>query len=213
MNTSDDQRERLRKLIDPQDASSWDEAWKQSITPWDAGQSQPPLVQLFQSNEVDLATNGRAIVPGCGAGYDAIYLASVGFDVIGLDISETALEKAKSLTPSELKNKVQFQSANFFDLKDEKFDLIYDYTFFVAIHPMLRSSWGSQMRSLIKPGGYLITLIWPIAPYTDQGPPYYVRPEHYPEVLGDDWEKVLDREDWSAEDRKGNERLIVWRRV
>ncbi|ESK88094.1 methyl chloride transferase [Moniliophthora roreri MCA 2997] len=213
-------RQALVAVINPKDHSSWDEAWKQSITPWDAGHAQPGLVSCIESGAVPL--KGRALVPGCGAGYDPIYLASVGFDVVGLDVSETALAKARVSTPTSLKGSVTFKYGNFFELTpandDEKFDLIYDYTFFVAIPPSLRSQWGTQMRALLKPGGYLITLVYPIAPYTETGPPYYVRPEHYVEVMGVEnggWEKVVDKESEAVEERgyKGDERLIVWKRV
>ncbi|KAK7033678.1 hypothetical protein VNI00_012678 [Paramarasmius palmivorus] len=206
-------RQQLQAIVSPNDHSSWDVAWKQNITPWDNGNTQPPLKQILQ--ELPL-TGRRALVPGCGAGYDAIHIASVtNYQTLGLDISQTALDKASSLVPPELSSTVFFKSGDFFNLKDdERFDLIYDYTFFVAIPPTLRPAWGEQMRSLIKPGGYLITLIWPIDPYTETGPPYYVRPEHYIEPLGDGWEKVVDREpDCSSENHVGKERLVVWKRL
>lgn len=55
--------------------------------------------------------------------------------------------------------------------------------FFVAIPPEMRKEWGSKMRDLLKPGGFLITLVFPMDPPQDYGPPFYVRPEHYVEVL------------------------------
>ncbi|EEB97264.1 hypothetical protein MPER_03459, partial [Moniliophthora perniciosa FA553] len=126
-------RQALVSVINPKDHSSWDEAWKQSITPWDTGHAQPGLVSCIESGNVPL--KGRALVPGCGAGYDPIYLASVGFDVVGLDISETALAKATALmrvSVKGLRGNVTFKYGNFFELApandDEKFDLIYDYT-------------------------------------------------------------------------------------
>jgi len=97
---------------------------------------------------------------------------------------------------------------------EERFDLIYDYTFFVAIPPSRRNDWGQQMRSLIKPGGYLITLIFPIEPPVETGPPYFVRPEHYIEPLGDGWVKVLDKvPDVSLPSHVDKELLVVWKRI
>jgi cyclopropane fatty-acyl-phospholipid synthase-like methyltransferase len=37
---------------------------------------------------------GRAITLGCGVGREAIYLAKMGFDVIGVDFSPTAIKRA-----------------------------------------------------------------------------------------------------------------------
>jgi hypothetical protein len=69
------------------------------------------------------------------------------------------------------------------------------------------------MVELVKPGGYLITLIFPIDPKIDVGPPFYVRPEHYDEPLCSKFDKVVDRiPETSVEGHKGRERLVVWRR-
>jgi SAM-dependent methyltransferase len=42
---------------------------------------------------------GRAIVVGCGLGADAEYLASLGFDTVGFDISQTAIRLARERFP------------------------------------------------------------------------------------------------------------------
>lgn len=42
------------------------------------------------------ATRKKALVPACGRGYDAVLLAKVfGYDVVGLEISSTALDAAR----------------------------------------------------------------------------------------------------------------------
>lgn len=69
------------------------------------------------------------------------------------------------------------------------------------------------MSRLVRPGGYLVTLIFPIDPIKDWGPPYYVRPEHYVEVLGDGWEKVVDKvPEVSSKTHEGREHLVVWKK-
>jgi hypothetical protein len=70
------------------------------------------------------------------------------------------------------------------------------------------------MNSLIKPGGYLITLVFPLDPETDVGPPWFVRPEHYLGPLGSGWEKVVDRiPTASSPEHVGRERLVVWKKL
>lgn len=88
-------------------------------------------------------------------------------------------------------------------------------SFFVAIPPPRRVDWARQMAKLVKPGGFLITLVFPIIdPDTGTGPPFYVRAEHYREVLGDGWEVVVDKiPEVSLETHKGRERMIVRRRL
>lgn len=85
--------------------------------------------------------------------------------------------------------------------------------FFVAIPPEKRAAWGKQMAKLVKPGGYLICLVYPMDPPLDYGPPHYVRPNHVLEVLGEGWEKVVDGvPENSIEAHKGRESLLVLKR-
>lgn len=86
-------------------------------------------------------------------------------------------------------------------------------SFFVAILPSLRKDWGRKISSLIKPGGYLILLVFPIDPPQDYGPPFTVRPEHYDEVLGEGWTKVLDKiPERSSPIHVDRERVVVYKR-
>lgn len=87
-------------------------------------------------------------------------------------------------------------------------------SFFVAIPPEMRPAWGKQMAKLIKPGGYLISLVYPMDPPVDYGPPYYVRPNYVLEILGEGWEKLIDEvPENSLETHKGRERLLVLKRL
>ncbi|KAI9067161.1 S-adenosyl-L-methionine-dependent methyltransferase [Trametes sanguinea] len=210
----------LQELVGKEKEKGWDEAWKTKLTPWDAGTFQPALQELVESGAVNLPKSGRALVPGCGRGYDAVYIArSLGLDTLGADISAKAVQAAK-----DYKNaiggpdNVRFEVTDFFAMDTPAaFDLAYDYTFFIAIPPALRPAWGKQMTKLVKPGGFLITLVFPIEEeYTDAGPPFFVRPEHYAEVLGagTNWEKVWDAVPAKTLDTHvGKERLVVWRRL
>jgi hypothetical protein len=69
------------------------------------------------------------------------------------------------------------------------------------------------MNALMKPGGFLIALIFPINPPRDTGPPFFVHPDHYDEVLGSNWEKVIDRvPEESISTHIGFEHLVVWKK-
>src|SRR5256885_1552252 len=64
------------------------------------------------AEERELKGNGRkAIVVGCGLGDDARYLAELGFDVTGFDISPTAIEWAKRLNADQ---GIHFETADLF---------------------------------------------------------------------------------------------------
>ncbi|KAG6877153.1 hypothetical protein C0992_010683 [Termitomyces sp. T32_za158] len=202
------------------DPLAWEDAWKAKVTPWDSGELQPPLREVIESGEVPFPRQGRALVPGCGSGYDVAFIATaLGLKTIGMDISETALAKAKAISPTNVPppGEVSWELADFFKLKypaEDKFDLVYDYTFFVAIPPVRRPEWGKQVAAITKPGGYLIALVWPIDPPSDFGPPYFVRVEHYEEVLGKEFVKVVDKVPGkSLPKHAGKERIVVWKKV
>ncbi|KAJ1311332.1 hypothetical protein OPQ81_009827 [Rhizoctonia solani] len=181
----------------------WDAAWQEGVTPWDAGMPQPPLRQVFETSiwsDLGMLKSGRALVPGCGRGYDAIYLASQGYYVVGADLSATAVNEARkylSSQPNAENIQVQYQALDFFKsplLTEEPFDLVYDYTFFCAIPRGLREDWGRRMAEIVKPGGYLITLMYPIDPQRarDDGPPFPVDFEAYSTVLKEYWDNIFD---------------------
>jgi methyl halide transferase len=90
-------------------------------------------------------------VGGCGSGYDCWTLAKHGWQVTGLDLSPTAVERAQQLLEQEQERQrqqqggqgeawpgsVEFVCGDFFALPEEteghKFDLIFDYTVRAAV--------------------------------------------------------------------------------
>ncbi len=73
----------------------WEGMWKNGLKPgqaFDIIVSSPILIKYLQDG---LIPPGRALVPGCGRGYDVTLLASADRSVMGLDISETAIKTAK----------------------------------------------------------------------------------------------------------------------
>ena len=107
------------------------------------------------------------------------------------------------------------QQGDFFAWKGQ-YDIGYDYTFFCALHPDMRKDWAAAWKGLLKPGGLLITLIFPVDPERHTGPPWPVTPEMYTEHLGDGFkllrmEKVP--EDRSHKGREGKEYLALWERL
>ncbi|KAI8073268.1 S-adenosyl-L-methionine-dependent methyltransferase [Gongronella butleri] len=158
---------------------NWEERWQQGKTQWDHGEPSPALVKLMEDPETkDLVpTSGVGIVPGCGGGYDVKYLATPSRRMIGLDYSKTAVEYCHKIHPDREKLNYEFQEVDFFhfDAPSGGYDLAYDYTFFCALHPSFRPKWGSRYAELIKPGGVLIALMFPIeAKDPEDGPPYAV---------------------------------------
>jgi SAM-dependent methyltransferase len=125
----------MKTLISQDPLGGWEKAWAQEITPWDGGSSQPPLRDVITSSGIPFPRSGRALVPGCGRGYDAVLIAqTLGLDTVAVDISQTAVNKANLFLESvKLENgKVSAQLADFFTYEvgdADRFSLVYDYTY------------------------------------------------------------------------------------
>jgi SAM-dependent methyltransferase len=62
-------------------------------TPWDIGKPDFNLIQTVAATPIKPC---KALEIGCGTGDNAIWLAQQNFQVVGIDASEVAIEKAKS---------------------------------------------------------------------------------------------------------------------
>ncbi|MGM0930092.1 MAG: class I SAM-dependent methyltransferase [Actinomycetota bacterium] len=72
---------------------------------WDARYGERPRIWSGAVNQVlaDTApglTPGRALDLGCGEGGDSVWLAERGWQVTGVDVSATAMERARALSES-----------------------------------------------------------------------------------------------------------------
>ena len=77
----------------------WDQIWRANFAPpWDSGDVQPALKELVQEKKFELPKDGQILVPGCGRGYDVAFFASLGRQVVGLDVSQKGVEAAHAYT-------------------------------------------------------------------------------------------------------------------
>lgn len=59
--------------------------------PWDIGGPQPAFEELADAGEI----TGPVLDAGCGTGENALFLAARGFEVVGVDAVEAAVEAAR----------------------------------------------------------------------------------------------------------------------
>ncbi|CAH8392103.1 unnamed protein product [Eruca vesicaria subsp. sativa] len=160
----------------------WENMWVEGRTLWDLGEATPIVVHLCETGSLP---SGRALVPGCGTGYDVVVMANPERHVVGLDLSKTSVERSTKMFSSLPNSKhFTFLKEDFFTWEPtEKFDLIFDYNFFCAFEPKVRPLWAKRMQELLNPGGELITLMFPISDRTPGPPPYLVSVSAYEELL------------------------------
>ncbi|XP_010526816.1 PREDICTED: probable thiol methyltransferase 2 [Tarenaya hassleriana] len=201
-----------RKMVTQDPSGGWQKCWELGVTPWDLGGPTPVVAHLC---ETDSLPDGRVLIPACGSGYDVVAMACPTRRVIGLDISEAAVERSKKRF-SSLPNAEYFSflKGDFFTWQPaEPFDLIFDYTFFCGLSPDRRPLWAKRMQELLKPGGELVTLIFPLDDRFGV-PPYVVSASDYEKILiplGFEAVSIVDNE-LSVEPRKGIEKLGRWKK-
>ena len=80
-----------RRSIGQVDSTAWDERYRSSELIWGAGPNR------FLVEEVAGLPAGRALDLACGEGRNAIWLAQRGWQVVAVDFSAVALDKARRL--------------------------------------------------------------------------------------------------------------------
>ncbi|WP_209019657.1 class I SAM-dependent methyltransferase [Halorussus marinus] len=119
-------------------ATWWDEAYE-GDPPWENGRPQPALVDLVEAGALD----GRILDAGCGAGTHACYLAARGRSVVGVDVSERAVERAR---PTARKRDLDatFRVGDALDLDPDlgPFDAAFDCGLFHALDPVQRDAYA-----------------------------------------------------------------------
>ncbi|CAN8064365.1 unnamed protein product [Agarophyton chilense] len=209
-------------------ACPWESMWQEGVRPGEYFDKNSALPELVENIKNGCIQKGQAaFIPGCGRGYDVEVLSRTGlFDkVIGMDISSTSVREAnkylKSIDP-ELPDNFEVKQGDFFDnhLFFEPFCLVYDYTFFCAIPLEKRKEWAQRMKSLVRKGGDLITVMYPVGKdHSEGGPPFGTDPKAYEHLLeGDggferrDGPRLID-DDKSHVGRVGRTWWCRWERV
>lgn len=196
--------------------NGWEARWQTGETPWDAGAPAPALVALLADGDAAIP-NGRALVPGCGAGYDVAALASADREVVGLDIAPSVEARFTEVQQAAgVADRTSLFVGDFFGASLGAFDVLYDYTFLCALDPSQRPAWGARAAELVRPGGEVISLVFPMVdpPPGYEGPPWPLHPDDVASALGDRFELIDERDvTESHPGREGKERLLRFRRL
>ncbi|MDO1485665.1 3-demethylubiquinone-9 3-methyltransferase [Rhodococcus rhodochrous] len=136
------------------DARDWNEKYAASELIWGA----PPNPVIVE--HVASLPHGRALDLGCGEGRHSLWLATRGWEVVGVDFSEVALDKARRIAaqaPSRSRDRLRYVLA---DVTADSFDGGYDLILLAFLHfppPQRRALLDRAINSL-KPEGILIFL-------------------------------------------------------
>jgi SAM-dependent methyltransferase len=124
----------------------WDRRYAEVENLWAAKPNR------FLVAEVSTLAPGRALDLACGEGQNAIWLASLGWAVTGVDFSSVAIEKARSRAAGEGVD-VEFLCSDLVEFRPEAgaYDLV--IVFYIHIPASERRVVLERAASAVSPGG------------------------------------------------------------
>lgn len=154
----------------------WQERFETQQTGWDRGGPNPQLMAWLEQGQLEPC---RILVPGCGQGWEVVELARRGFTVTGIDYTEAAVARARTLC-AENGVRAEIVHADVLTyMPSTPVDAVYEQTCLCALHPDHWSRYATQLHAWLRAGGQLFAL-WmqrPRAAATEQGliegPPYH----------------------------------------
>ena len=186
-------------------AEFWQKRFLENFTPWDAGRVPTALEQFLRTEP----RGQRALIPGCGSGYEVRAFAEAGFDVLAVDFAEAAIERARRIL-GPLSDRVRL--ADFFESDFEMpFDLVYERAFLCALPRRLWPRYAPRVAELLRPGGRLTGFFF--FDDTERGPPFGLKSGELETLLEREFDRTADA---SVSDSipifDGKERWQIWTR-
>lgn len=163
--TDIDPDEHARRLAERSLAADSPTAWFENlyaeaetgaaVVPWDRPAPNPLLAQWATGLD---GTGRRALVVGFGLGMDSEFVASLGFDTVAFDVSETAVRTTRARFPD---SKVEYVAADLLAPPAEwrhAFDLVVESLTVQSMPPSVREPATVHIGQFVAPGGTLLVI-------------------------------------------------------
>ena len=123
--------------------------------PWDIGRHQPVFEALAEAGDIV----APVLDAGCGTGENALYLASRGLEVVGVDAVEAALAAARAKAAARGLT-AEFLVCDALSLGDlgRRFATVIDSGLFHTFEDDERERYVHALAAVIKPGGRYFVL-------------------------------------------------------
>ena len=190
----------------------WEDIYLAGEAQWDLQGSTPIFKNL--SNNLPL---GNLCIIGCGRGYDAIEFAKKGFKVTAVDFASSAILSLKKMAEDENVS-LQIIERDIFTLMpdyENSFDYVIEQTCFCAIHPSRRKEYEVIVKGILKVGGHLVGLWFPLdKDIKEDGPPYGTTIDDVKSIFRNGWEITKEEfSEHSIKPRRGREKLMIFKSI
>jgi SAM-dependent methyltransferase len=125
--------------------------------PWNNENPPDLLVNLVDSKTIKPC---KAVDLGCGAGNYTIYLASMGFEMTGIDLSDEAINIAKknafnkNFTCSFISGDITEDA----EIVKDKFKFAFDYEVLHHVFPDKRNKYVNNVYNLLEPDSFYMSV-------------------------------------------------------
>jgi thiopurine S-methyltransferase len=165
----------------------WLERWERVEIGFHQNEVNPSLCEYWQ--ELQLASDSMVFVPLCGKSQDMLWLRKQGHQVVGVELSDIAVQAffmENSLIPSNVTQGkfehceaegIHILCGDFFDLsKDDlaKVNAVYDRASLIALPPEMRERYVSHLVSILPPATQILLITIDYHQPEMQGPPFSV---------------------------------------
>ncbi|AMT98066.1 MULTISPECIES: thiopurine S-methyltransferase [Psychrobacter] len=181
----------------------WQNRWQEKRIGFNQSEASPLLIKHW--SELNLPAGSRIFVPLCGKSIDMVWLASQGYDVIGVELVESAVQaffNEQNIKPTVFQHaenpaitcyqgqllgqKVELWVADIFALTAENIgivDAVYDKAALIALPADMRSNYSEQLRKISgNAPQLLITLNYDQS--KKDGPPFSINHEQVQQYYG-----------------------------
>jgi len=178
------------------EAEFWHKRWEKREIGFHLDKVNPLLIKYWPA--VQAGANDTVFVPLCGKTTDIIWLASQVKKVIGIELSQTAVEEFFSdnkLTPTITKNTdfTVYQQGNITLLCGDFFHLtqailadcqfVYDRASMVALPPEMRKAYVKKLHEIMPEEACRLLISFEYPQHEMDGPPHSVSPTEIKTLL------------------------------
>ena len=205
----------------------WQQRWQEGRIGFHKSDVNPELIKYFSN--IALPAGSRVLVPLCGKSIDMVWLACAGYDVVGIELVESAVQAfftEQNITPtiteftsaadkSTLKRyqgqlagrTIILWAADIFALSTIDIDAIYDRAALIALPANMRADYSTHIVKLSNNAPQLlITLNYDQS--KKDGPPFSINQQQLHQYYSADY-KIVELASNSSTLNAASEILVI----
>lgn len=190
------------------EADYWHQLWDRGETGWD--QPNPNRFLIAHWEKLNVPPCGKVFVPLCGKSKDMSWLVDAGFDVLGVELDESAVQAFfadRDDQPTVTRegnftvyrtNRVSILVGNLFDLVPQQLSqvvAVYDRAALIALPAPTRRQYVVHLSNALPAQVKSLVVTFEIPAKEDSEPPFSVEQEEVETLWGNGYQmSVLDRQ-------------------